>query len=1080
MRSIRTLVRLALLTSLPTAPAFAASHPSDAAVRSIQFVDEREGWAVGDDGVIWHSIDGGQKWERQKSGVRASLRSVHFLTPYTGWVVGRMELAGGDSRGIVLVTTDGGLTWSIASTSLPGLNYVHFFTQRNGIAAGDGSDAFPTGVFTTIDSGRTWKPIPGKRCPTWLTADFSDGDTGILGGPWSQLATLRDGYFGAAEVDDVGSRSIRGMKLQGSFAVAVGQGGLILTSSKSAGMKWGFAVPNLGKEVLAACDFEAVAVRGKHLWVAGRPGTFVLHSPDLGQTWELQKTGQALPLHSLYFFNENQGWATGEMGTILVTQDGGKTWNVRRQEAQRSAILFVNSSSRTVPLDVISLLGEEDGYHTTALCLTCAAAPAAPSRNVDDDKAPVRKMEPSGSHPRLALDPEKMSAAMRLVGGSSGESLWQFPLPHHFEDCSTEKLLAHWDLLHGGRSSTQLLRQLVLAIRIWRPEVIITDARQKGAEASPAEKILIEALKEAFNVAADPAVFPEQTTYLKLAPWAAKKLYAQVKQTGPENVKMPLQEVKTRLGDCARDFAQPAEMLLCDKYAPVDQRYFRLLATRLQDSVGDVHVMQGISLAQGGQARRDLPPVEEEEIKARPAIEKAVQKRQTLEAMIRGDAGPMIKPEMVLAQIAPALKEMPADHGARAAFAIANQYVQTGQWAMAKEAFLLLADKYPNHPLALEAYRWLVRYQSSGEARRRQELGQFLSYTETDLQKAAAKQQTGIGGKGGSEVSQSSDDGRREIVQTNHTFVLQNQEETRKWFQDCLAIDAKLAPFGPMYANDPAIQMCVQSSRRQLGDFDTSKKWFSRYLSETAVPLGGQTAIRGADAYRDCAMAELWLLNRTIGSSPAKPLSYCPRCNNKPNLDGKLDDECWEGVQPMVLSTTAGDLEQFVKKDDEGKSVPEYQAKAWFTYDNEYLYIAVHCTHPIGMHVPPVDKRGRDMDLRPYDRVSIMLDIDRDYQTYYHLQIDQRGCLADDCWGDSKWDPNWFVAIQSDESSWTAEAAIPLAELTGELPRAGNVWAANVTRILPGRGVQAWSTPADARPRPEGMGLLQFIEAPKR
>src|SRR5262245_56726262 len=96
-------------------------HFGDAALRTIQFADENEGWAAGDDGVVWHTINGGKTWERQPTGTRASIRCVHFLNPYSGWAVGRAELPGGGSTGIVLTTADGGLEWSPASVnSVPG------------------------------------------------------------------------------------------------------------------------------------------------------------------------------------------------------------------------------------------------------------------------------------------------------------------------------------------------------------------------------------------------------------------------------------------------------------------------------------------------------------------------------------------------------------------------------------------------------------------------------------------------------------------------------------------------------------------------------------------------------------------------------------------------------------------------------------------------------------------------------------------------------------------------------------------------------------------------------------------------
>ena len=108
------------------------------------------------------------------------------------------------------------------------------------------------------------------------------------------------------------------------------------------------------------------------------------------------------------------------------------------------------------------------------------------------------------------------------------------------------------------------------------------------------------------------------------------------------------------------------------------------------------------------------------------------------------------------------------------------------------------------------------------------------------------------------------------------------------------------------------------------------------------------------------------------------------------------------------------------------------------------------------------------------DRVSLLLDIDRDYATYYRLEVDQRGCVREDCWGDANWNPRWFVSAKSHADHWCVEAAIPLSELTSQRIALGSAWAFNVVRTVPGRGVQSWSQPADVQPRPEGMSLLIF------
>ena len=269
--------------------------------------------------MVWHSIDSGQNWERQPTGVRASLRSVHFINPYIGWIAGREELPHGQgSVGVLLFSRDGGLKWQrVRTNTFPGLNRVRFVDVKTGFLAGDSSDQFPTGIFRTTDAGRTWKPIPGPRSTAWLAADFQDAQTGALAGAWCRLGVLRNGEFGKADMEDIlGGRAIRDLQVIGKRAVAVGQGGLVLTSSTSAGAQWGYANINLPTEVRACWDFHGVHCLGNHIWIVGRPGAAMLHSANQAQTWEIVKTGQPLPLNGVYFAGERRGWAVGELGSI--------------------------------------------------------------------------------------------------------------------------------------------------------------------------------------------------------------------------------------------------------------------------------------------------------------------------------------------------------------------------------------------------------------------------------------------------------------------------------------------------------------------------------------------------------------------------------------------------------------------------------------------------------------------------------------------------------------------------------------------------------------------------------------------
>jgi photosystem II stability/assembly factor-like uncharacterized protein len=80
---------------------------------SVAVVDATHVWAVGADGLILATSNGGQTWQQQSSGTAAWLGSVVFSDARHGWVVGET----GDGNGnfvssTILATTNGGASWT--------------------------------------------------------------------------------------------------------------------------------------------------------------------------------------------------------------------------------------------------------------------------------------------------------------------------------------------------------------------------------------------------------------------------------------------------------------------------------------------------------------------------------------------------------------------------------------------------------------------------------------------------------------------------------------------------------------------------------------------------------------------------------------------------------------------------------------------------------------------------------------------------------------------------------------------------------------------------------------------------------
>ncbi|HZU34985.1 MAG TPA: hypothetical protein VFA18_03710, partial [Gemmataceae bacterium] len=655
------------------------------------------------------------------------------------------------------------------------------------------------------------------------------------------------------------------------------------------------------------------------------------------------------------------------------------------------------------------------------------------------------RADPDSAAPNEAAADFRLAAALRAAGGAAGEMLWQFPLAEHQFRAEPESVLQSWDRLHEDRAQEALVRQLVLTLRTWRPDVIVIDSPDEGA-GLPVERLIAQAVRTAYAKAADPAAFPDLRKTLGLEPWQASKLYAVTTDMTTAQTLLDTNDACPRLEATARIFAASAAELL--ERAPARlpaQRGYRLFESRVTNSSGK-GLLDGLNMSPAGICRRSL-----ETVAPQPGLLKSIQARRNLETLASLPAGPLASPDALIGQVLPTLNQMPPDRAAEALFALADLDARLGRWRLAHELFTTFINRYPTAPHAVDAYRWLIQFAGSSEARRREELGERVGQASLEIKSTNSQHMITSGGMRpvGAIVK-----GGAEMIGNGAVGIVTDATARRKYYQECVALGDRLAGCGGLFAEDPATQFCLQAARQQVGDFETPHRWYQHVVNE-----------HPAGPWHDAAAAELWLSARY--GQPPKPVAFCRRLSERPYLDGELDDACWQNLKPVVLQNAAG------------TTAKAYPTEAWLTYDKDFLYLAVRCRRPAGQVVPLVKIRPRDADLRPYDRVSLMLDLDRDYSSFFHLQIDERGCVCDEfCQGayhDLSWNPRWFVAVHSTATGWQAEAAIPMAELTGLPVTMGHAWACNVVRVIPGCGVQAWSTPAGVTPRPEGMGLLMFV-----
>ncbi len=274
----------AILRTRDSGRTWQAASVSDTVIR-VSFASDRLGWAVGAEGTVLFTDDGGETWNAQTSNTSETLYDLCIIDKNRVWASG--------NHGTLLTTGDGGKSWAVRNVGLDvALTGIAFVGDERGWAIGYGA------VLSTIDGGLNWKSESS--------------------GEWKQLSSIR-----------FANENIGWIATAGTAILKTSDGGATWREQ---------VVPGTGRVAISFVDSQhgwAVMSKGAStsykLGSKFGPESVVLLTHDGGESWHKLLGLKSNSINrawiaDIFFLDRSHGWAVGADGLFLVSIDGGRHW----------------------------------------------------------------------------------------------------------------------------------------------------------------------------------------------------------------------------------------------------------------------------------------------------------------------------------------------------------------------------------------------------------------------------------------------------------------------------------------------------------------------------------------------------------------------------------------------------------------------------------------------------------------------------------------------------------------------------------------------------------------------------------
>ncbi len=276
--------------------------------RAVDFAPgTRTAWASGFEGVILKTTDGGLSWIAQHTGMCSRFYDIQAVTKQLVFTCG--------TNGTLLRTEDGGTVWEkLPVPTHKRLVGVFFFNALEGWVVGDSGL-----LLQTLDAGKHWDKknsgvTTGLRHIHFISSQtgYAVGYHGITlrtrdgGKTWIRLNTPKEFSCYGADFHSDGS-----IYLAGSFGMVV--------RSEDFGDTW---------EIMKPCTtnfLRDIRMDTRGFGTAVGYGLILRFDPASNK-WHKSLMTNGYHLQSVAFGADGCGIAVGRWGIIYTTSDNGKTW----------------------------------------------------------------------------------------------------------------------------------------------------------------------------------------------------------------------------------------------------------------------------------------------------------------------------------------------------------------------------------------------------------------------------------------------------------------------------------------------------------------------------------------------------------------------------------------------------------------------------------------------------------------------------------------------------------------------------------------------------------------------------------